>query len=188
MTRLIRIAFAALILPTAAVALVACDDAAPEQAQQGAQSVTTSADSAGEPLPGGLILEKSPADPKDVIAVRKSAKAGDTVTVRGRVGGSEKPLADNRAILTILDPNVVTCEKMPGDACETPWDACCDPDATSKSATVQVVGADGRPLKASLAGVGGIAPLKELIITGKVRTAADGGALVVDATGIFVAG
>lgn len=182
MNAMIRYPLSLLVLALPAVVLVACDDGAPDAAQQ--TSATTAG--ASEQLPASLILENSPGEAKDLVAVQKSAKAGETVTLRGRVGGTEKPLADDRAMLTLIDPTVITCETMPDDACPTPWDACCDPDAAAKSATIQVVGPDGRPLKAPLSGVGGIAPLKELIVTGKVRTPADTGALVIDATGIYV--
>ena len=190
MNRLIRSTIAVAMLFAAVTVFVACDDTndAPP-AQSSTSPGATSADAGpADALPANLILDKSPDGAQDVIALQKSAKAGDTVTLRGRVGGNEKPLADNRAIVTVVDPTVTTCERMPGDACATPWDACCDPDAAAKSATIQVVGADGRPLKAPLTGVGGIAPLKELIVTGKVRTPADSGALVVDATGIYIKG
>ena len=186
MNRLTRNLLAVALFAIAATIFVACDDTEPSQPS--ATQAATATDGPADALPAGLILDKSPDAPQDVVAVQKSAKAGDTVTLRGRVGGTEKPLADNRAIVTVVDPSVTTCEKMPGENCQTPWDACCDPDATKKSATIQVVGADGRPLKAPLTGVGGIAPLKELIVTGKVRAAADSGALVVDATGIYVKG
>ena len=186
MNRVIRNMLAVAYISVAATIGIACDDAASTQQQSSEQS--TSAGASAEPLPAGLILNQLPPGAQDVVAAQKSAKIGDTITLRGRVGGSESPLAGNSAIVTVIDPSVQTCERMPSDACETPWDACCDPDAVKKSATIQVVGADGRPLKTGLTGVGGIAPLKELIITGKVRTPADTGTLVIDATGIYVKG
>ena len=190
MNRLIRSTLVVAMLAAVAAVFVACDDTNDAQTAQSSASSGAAATESGpaEALPANLILDKSPDGAQDVIALQKSAKAGDTVTLRGRVGGNEKPLADNRAIVTVVDPTVTTCERMPGDACKTPWDACCDPDAAAKSATIQVVGPDGRPLKAALTGVGGIAPLKELIVTGTVRTPHDSGALVVDATGIYVKG
>src|SRR5687768_5652783 len=142
MDRLIRSTIAVAILFAVVTIFVACDDTndAPP-AQSSTSSGAASADAGpAEALPANLILDKSPDGAQDVIAIQKSAKAGDTVTLRGRVGGNEKPLADNRAIVTVVDPTVTTCERMPGDACKTPWDACCDPDAAAKSATIQVVG------------------------------------------------
>ena len=149
-----------------------------------APAATTTSDS----LPKELILSKAPENAKDLLAVKKSAKEGEQVVIRGVIGGDEKPIAENRALFMLLDPSVNTCNKTPGDGCTTPWDACCEPKDTlvEKSASIQVVGADGKPLKTGLAGVGGIAPLKTVIVTGKVHGPMDGKNLLVDATGIFV--
>jgi hypothetical protein len=120
--------------------------------------------------------------------VKKSAKDGQTVTIRGRVAGQVEPLAKNRALMTLLDSSVKTCDTIPGDTCKTPWDACCEPaDAlAAHSATVQVVGTDGRPIKATLAGVGGIQPLKQVVVSGKAKRAEGADALIVEATQIYV--
>jgi hypothetical protein len=191
MNRSYRNVLGVILLAVAMTVIVACDDKDAQQTKQSStEPAAAQADGPAEALPAELILDKSPDGAQDVVTVKKAAKAGDTVTIRGRVGGSEKPLADNRAIVTLIDLTLPTCEKSAMDTCPTPWDACCEPseEITAKSATIQVVGPDGRPLKATLAGVSGIAPLKELIVTGKVRTPADSGALVVDATGIYVKG
>jgi hypothetical protein len=141
-------------------------------------------------LPGHLFLAKAPDGAVELAAAKKSAKPGDEVIVRGRVAGSENPLAPNRAILTLLDASVKTCEQMPGDSCATPWDACCEPRETlqANTATVQVVDADGNPVKATLRGAGGIDPLKEGIVVGKVADASDKNTLVINATAFYVKG
>jgi hypothetical protein len=73
------------------------------------------------------------------------------------------------------------------DHCKTPWDACCEDQQTiaAAAATVQVVNDKGQPLKVGLNGHKGIAPGKDVTVTGKVRSA-DEKNLVVDATGIYV--
>jgi hypothetical protein len=78
---------------------------------------------------------------------------------------------------------------MAGDGCPTPWDACCeDPDELlAKSATVQVIDEQGRPIRRGLDGVGGIAPNKPLVIKGTVREA-QGPSIVIDADGVYVDG
>jgi hypothetical protein len=75
------------------------------------------------------------------------------------------------------------------DTCKTPWDSCCEPAEvrTAKSATVQVVGADGKPLKAGLKGVGGLAPLKHVVVAGIARHAPGSDVLLVEANQIYVA-
>ena len=137
-------------------------------------------------LPPGLIAAVQPEGAVDVAEAKKNLKDGQAIVVRGKVAGTEKPLADKRAIMTILDPAVATCDTMPGDACKTPWDACCEPVEvrTAKSATVQVVGSNGKPLRATLAGAGGIAPLKTVVVNGFAKL--DGGTLVINAREIHV--
>ena len=141
-------------------------------------------------LPAGLFLEKAPSGAVELAAAKKTAKPGDEVVVRGRVAGNADPLAPNRAILTLLDSAVPTCEKSPMDKCPTPWDACCESRETlqASTATIQVVDADGRPIKTTLRGVNGIDPLKELVVVGKVKDAGDPSTLVINATRLYVKG
>jgi hypothetical protein len=141
-------------------------------------------------FPPSLFLEKAPDGAVELAAAKKSAKPGDAVVVRGRIAGSADPLAANRAILTLLDAAVQTCDKMPGDSCATPWDACCEPkeNLRANSATVQVVDSEGKPIKSGLRGLNGIEPMKELVVVGKVKEGSDTNALVIDATGIYVKG
>ena len=150
---------------------------------------TETATVAAEALPATLIASTQPSgDVQDVAAAKKAVSDGDKVLVRGKVGGGTDPLADNRAMLTLLDTSVKTCDELPGDACKTPWDACCEPAETiaAGSATVQVNGADGKPLKATLEGAGGIKPLTKLIVAGTARKPAGGDALVIEASEIYV--
>jgi hypothetical protein len=137
-----------------------------------------------DPLPAGLIAATAPAGAKGVIEVKGSAKDGDDVVVRGVVGGREDPVAANQAILTLLDAGVTTCDKM-DDGCKTPWDACCEKDLPAKIATVQVVGADGKPLKSDLSAAG-VKPMKQVVVAGKARVPADGKALIIEANQIHL--
>lgn len=171
-----------LLLLTTLLAL-ACDqqdDAVPEPSAN-----------AQEVLPDGLILASAPEGAQSVAEVRAGAQEGQEVVVRGVVAGSAEPLAENRAILTLLDESIETCDRMAvDDGCETPWDACCAPPETisANAATVQVVDAEGRPLKAGLKGLGNIAPLSRVVIVGTFHPSADGQSAVINATGIHVEG
>ena len=138
-----------------------------------------------EALPVGLILTAAPGDAKEVLAL-KGAKAGDEVVLRGKVGGRVEPFVDGRAVFQVVDASIKSCKDLPGDKCETPWDYCCEPDVNQKSATVQVAGADGKPLRTGLKGVGGLQPLSEVTIKGTVVQAGEAGPLLVNATGIHV--
>ena len=53
---------------------------------------------------------------------------------------------------------------------------------------MQVVGADGKPLRAGLSGFAGLKPLSVVTVKGKVSKAGESGLLVIDATGLHVKG
>jgi len=145
----------------------------------------------GDALPAGLALTEPPAGVKDVAAVRAEAKAGDEVVLRGRVGGSLSPFVEGRASFQLVDASLKACgEGTPMDNCKTPWDYCCDDpkDLAAHSASVQVVGPDGRPLRAGLQGFAGLKPLSTVTVKGVVAKPSSSGALVVNATGIYVSG
>ncbi len=163
--------------------VVGCES---KEAKPAGGKVTTATPPAS--LPGGFFLAAAPADAKTVEEVKKTAKAGDTVALRGRVGGSKEPFVAGRAVLTLMGPGLAACSDDPGDKCPTPWDYCCEnkKDIGEHAATVQVTDASGAPLKADLKGQGGIKELSDLIVVGKVSMA-DGNVLIVNATGVFVA-
>ena len=176
-----------LTLAVASVGLiVGCDgdDAptTPPPAQPTAESAAAAA------LPSNLFLAKAPEGAIELAAAKKSAKPGDEIVVRGRVAGQMEPLAPNRAILTLLDSSVKTCDQMPGDGCKTPWDACCEPRESlqGNTATIQIVDAAGKPIKTTLRGANGIEPLKEVTVVGKVKDSGGTDTLVIDATGLYV--
>jgi hypothetical protein len=138
-------------------------------------------------VPASLFVSAPPQDAQTITAAKASAKVGEKIVLKGHIGAQREPLAANRAIMTLADASLPTCDNMPGDTCKTPWDSCCEPkeEVSAKSATVQVVDKDGRPLKAGLNGVQGLKPGKEVIVAGTVKTAADQ-TLVVDASQIYV--
>jgi hypothetical protein len=161
--------------------LAGCDD---KKGQQAASPANQPAD----PLPASLIASTQPASAKDVVDARK-ANDGDEVVVRGRIGGSVKPFTEGRAVFQLVDLSLKTCNQAsPMDDCKTPWDYCCDDkaDVFAKSVTVQVLGAGGQPLRASLEGVGGLKPMGEVTAKGTVKKSPDGKAVTVNATELYV--
>jgi hypothetical protein len=141
-------------------------------------------------LPAGLFLDAAPEGAKDVGDLKEVAKEGEEVVVRGRIGGVMEPFTKGRAAMTIADlDNLIACSDREGDSCETPWDYCCEApeDLLANTMTIQVVGADGRPLKADLQGASGLESLAVVVVKGKVGPRPDPNVLVVDATGIHVA-
>jgi len=177
---------ATLVLVTAlAAALPACGgDGADEP------GTPTTEETAAAALPEALFADTAPADPSHVFDVKQSAKEGDEVTVRGRVGGSKHPFVEGRAALTIADTQgtLTHCGDNEGDGCPTPWDYCCDPPEliTANTATIQIVDADGRPLKLGIEGAHGLENSVFIVVTGTVGPRPDANVLVINATSIHV--
>jgi hypothetical protein len=139
-------------------------------------------------LPEGLVV-RGPAQGTHVAAAKASARQGDEVVVVGRIGGSESPFVAGRAVFTIVDPALVACSDMDDpDHCRTPWDYCCEDRARMRAgtATVEVAGADGRPLAVALQGTAGLEPLATVAVTGTVVERNDAGLFVVRARRIEV--
>ena len=148
----------------------------------------TAATAPAEALPAGLIVTEAPADAKGVAEVRKTAADGEQVVVRGRIAGQEEPFTEGRAQFQLVDAGVKSCAEMEGENCPTPWDMCCEnpKEVAASSVTVQVLGAQGRPVKAPLKGVGGMKPLSEVSVKGTLRKSADGKAFTVEAKELYV--
>lgn len=140
-------------------------------------------------LPAELFLAAAPEGARGVAEAKKDPKAGDEIVLRGRIGGIDDPFTNGRAIMTVADlEGMKYCgEAGEEDGCTKPWDYCCEsPEAKlANTATVRVVGADGKPLAAGLEGAGGMKPLAVVVVKGKVSRI-EGGNLVVDASGIYV--
>ena len=161
-------------------ALAACDggNGAPAAPKAGAAAA----------LPAGLVVH-GPVEGPGVGAAKSGAKAGQSITVVGRIGGSENPFVAGRAVFTIVDPVLKSCaDGGDPDHCETPWDYCCESRESLKRniATIEISGADGRPLPIAVRGLEGLDPLATIAVTGTVTEANDSGLLVIRATRIAV--
>jgi hypothetical protein len=102
---------------------------------------------------------------------------------------SAAAFVDGRAAFILGDPDVLTaCNEVPGDECETPWDVCCESPEDKKraTATIQIVGADGRVLKEPLEGVGGLKNLAKVTVSGKVAEGSSADLLIINATAIGI--
>ena len=139
-------------------------------------------------LPPDFFADKEPPGAKSVEEAKKSAKVGETMTIRGRVGGSKEPFVEGRAIFTIMGPGIKPCgADSPMPECKTPWDYCCElpEDIAAHSAVIQVVDAGGSPLRLSLRGQHKVMELSELVVVGRVKQI-EKNLLVINATKIFV--
>lgn len=174
-----------LVLAAAACLFVSCKEkSAP------ASTATSSAPAAAPSAEVTAILAAAPAgEAKAIHVIRTTAKPGEEITLSGRIMGNSKPFVEGRSAFILGDPEVLTpCNEIPGDGCETPWDNCCDTKEDKKAgiATIQITGPDGRVLKDGLEGVGGLAKLATVTVTGKVAEGSSADSLVVNATAIQV--
>lgn len=163
-----------------------CDKPQPQTASNGETPKTESVS-----LPAQLFVSAEPADAKNVLDAKKSAKEGEIVAIRGRIGGAEDPYVAERAIFTIVDKSLPHCGEMKmEDGCKTPWDYCCEPKdkLAENTATIQVVDNAGRPLKIDVSKNPRLKPTSEIVVKGKVAKKDGGKLLIVEATEIFVKG
>ncbi len=168
------------ILTALFISLTSCEKPKPETAAE-ATAPAVAIDS--------WFTNTAPANPSAIQLVRQSAKPGDTITLTGKIIGREKPFVDDRAAFILGDATVLTpCNEIPGDACTTPWDVCCESaeDKLANTATIQLVDEKGRVLKQGLKGVQGLTELSELTLVGTVAPSSSPEALIVNATAIHI--
>lgn len=135
-----------------------------------------------------FLLASAPAGAVEVRRAKAEAKEGDSVVLSGRIGGRVEPFSAERAVFMLMDSALPTCDDKEDDHCSTPWDYCCETpqDITANSATVQVVGEDGRPLALDLRRIAGLKPMDRVVVVGTVGSRPTPEVLVVSATGVFV--
>jgi hypothetical protein len=140
-----------------------------------------------EKLPEQLFAKIS-ADPISVVAA-KALKQGQSVIVKGKIMGDRQPFVDQRASFLLGDPAVITsCDLRHGDGCKTPWDTCCDDSTDIQKSTlnIQVLNPQGRIIKASLKGAGGLKELSQVIVKGKIDASSSAESTIINAETIEV--
>jgi hypothetical protein len=152
--------------------------------------ITSSESSAPESgIPASVVSATAPDGALGVVEARAAAKPGEAIVLRGKVGGKMKPISDAAAILVIADEKAITsCDMNPDDQCTTPWDYCCEEASTiaASTATIQVLGDDGKLLRSTLRGTGDLKELSHLVVAGTVDAASTAEALIVNADKIFI--
>ncbi len=177
----------AMLFAICAVTLIGCSGeevaSNDDSTNGGNKEVTTVALS----VPPTLFLAAAPAEARPLIEVKEGAAVGDDVVFEARIGGKVEPFTESAATFLVADPAILTCTERHGDGCPTPWDYCCEPkdNLLRNLATVQIVDADGRPLRGSIKGVSGLDPMARVIVVGTVEQA-DGPVFVVNAEGLYV--
>jgi hypothetical protein len=152
----------------------------------GQQAATPSTSSTASAVDGATFrLASEPAGAQDVIKVREESADADEVVIVGRIGG-ESPWIEDRAAFSIVDSSLRACSDIPGDACETPWDYCCETDKLPRAtALVKVVDADGNLVKAGARELLNVNELSTVVVQGTAQRD-DQGNLTVLARGVFV--
>ena len=132
------------------------------------------------------VLTSEPSEVQTVIDVRQSAKDDDEVVLVGRIGGGENPWIEGRAIFTLVDESLKSCDQIPGDNCPVPWDYCCATDKLKDaSALIKVVDENSQPIKTDARKLLGVRELTQVVVKGKAQRD-DAGNLTVLASGVFV--
>lgn len=136
-----------------------------------------------------VVLSAKPTDIKTISALKKAApKAGDSITVQGRIGGEGSPFIDGHAAFLLADDTVLAaCDITDDGHCPKPWDYCCEDKTKLRSniATVQIVGEDKSVIKESADGLAGLKAGSFVVITGTVSDKSSAENLIINATGIF---
>jgi hypothetical protein len=137
------------------------------------------------PTEAAWLLTDMPDDIMDVGWAKASAAEGETVALKGRIGGRIDPMSTDMAVFIIVDSAVPSCLDKAHDSCPTPWDYCCEPKDSlmANNATIQLIGDDGAPLAIDLQ-QHGFKPLDEVVIQGTVAPRPSDAVLIVKATHI----
>lgn len=168
-----------ILLAFAAAVLTGCAKSEGEQPAQPDASASQPSTTAP-----AWILASEPAGALSINQVKESAKEGDEIIIKGRIGGRHAPMSPESPVFTIVDLGLAYCGQDNDDACGTPWDYCCEtPDTIAENAaTVQVLG-DSVDLSAAE-----LKPLDEVVLIGTVGPRPDQRVLTILATGLYPTG
>jgi hypothetical protein len=132
------------------------------------------------PLPSNLFIGSPPSNAIGIGEARKSAQEGKPIAIKGRIGGTAKPIADKYAMFLMTDLSLPLCKDGCADFCNVPRK-----ELLEKVATVQVVDGTGRPIRSAIEGVNGVKPLAEVVIQGTVAKL-DANMMLINAQNIYV--
>ncbi|MGE9270680.1 MAG: hypothetical protein ACQKBU_07740 [Verrucomicrobiales bacterium] len=136
-----------------------------------------------------IFVERIAAEASPIHLARTTVQPGDPIVIEGQIMGAAEPFVAGRAAFILGDRAKLTpCNEMPDDGCATPWDACCDTKEAFRegTATIQVIGEDGRTLKEGIEGVRGLEKLSKILVQGEVAQQSGPGNLVVNADAIQI--
>ena len=123
------------------------------------------------------------------IPTARTLAVGTEVTLTGLVMGVSAPFVEGRGVFVLGDEaTLVPCDAKGDDHCATPWDTCCDPIAIRQvgTATIQLLGADGKPLHQDVRGIQGLKELSRGTVTGVIAPNSTPDSLIVNASVLHV--
>jgi hypothetical protein len=132
-----------------------------------------------------MVLKKEPKGAVDVLALRKAAKDKQPVVVVGRIGGRVNPWVKETAVFPIVDRSLKPCNEIPGDACKTPWDYCCEADLPKATVLVMFVDEMGKVIKKDPRELFRVTELQTVVVQGTAKRDKAGN-LTVLASGIHI--
>jgi hypothetical protein len=146
---------------------------------------TNAGASAGHASPTWL-LASMPDGAVSVSEARARAGEGETVTIRGIIGGRKDALSESSGVFVIIDESIENPCLSKDDNCATPWDYCCTPRdvIASSNATVQLVDGTGSMVKRDLRELG-IEELDRVVVVGEVAARPSAEVLTVRAKEIY---
>jgi hypothetical protein len=130
--------------------------------------VCISAASAAEP-DSSLVLKKEPKGAVDILALKKDVKDQQDVVVVGRIGGRVNPWVKGTAVFPIVDRSLRPCNEIPGDACKTPWDYCCETNVPKATLLVMFVDDKGKVIKKDPRELFEVKELSTVVVQGKAK-------------------
>ncbi len=175
------------LMITALVGVVLSTGGCDRHSKEAARA-TTAASTNAATLPLDLFAPAAPTGARPVSEVKADANASGDVIVHGRIGGRRDPFVKHAAMFLLADSGLKPCNELHGDSCPTPWDYCCESREAiaAGTATVQVLGNDGKPLAIGVKGRQGLDPLAKVTVAGEIMPRGDTGVLVINAKQIFV--
>jgi len=134
-----------------------------------------------------MQLSEAPKNVLSVASARAQANPGTSISVRGQIGGTRLPFVEGYAGFVLADQELVFCDEMGDDHCNTPWDACCeDPDRLkAMRVSVQFIDAIGNQIQQNLQTSIGLNELDEVVVIGTVAESSTPTNVIIEATALY---
>lgn len=172
-----------LLLSIILLACAACGDS-----DTNTENTTAHNEASASAAVQGLVLKTKPDGPQTIAALKAAQpKAGDSVVLQGRIGGTGDPFVEGFSAFMLADDTAMAaCDATEDDHCPKPWDYCCvkKSERSKNIITAQAAGEDGKVLAGTIAGLDGIQAGSFVVIKGTVAST-DNDNLLVNIDGLF---